>query len=98
MQNSNGRRATRYFGVVTKVFDDGACSIRKLDGTGEVTLDAQHARRVGRELFVGTRLEFEVRYVHSAAGQVAVDACAIEHARALPARAGSQKCRHLTGR
>ena len=59
------KRADRHFGIVSKIFDDGACSIRRLDGQGDVVLDARHARRVGRELLVGMRLEFEVKYVHS---------------------------------
>ena len=49
-------------------------------------LEAQHARRVGEELREGMRLEFELRYVHSAAGQVAVEAEVLEP-RALPAMA-----------
>jgi hypothetical protein len=35
--------------------------IRRLDGRGEVLLDARDARRVGRELRVGARIESEVR-------------------------------------
>jgi hypothetical protein len=66
MQSANFRPVDRHFGVVSKIFDDGACSIRRLDGQGEVMLDARHARRVGRDLLVGMRLEFEVKYVHGA--------------------------------
>jgi hypothetical protein len=78
MQSANFRPVDRHFGVVSKIFDDGACSIRRLDGQGEVMLDARHARRVGRDLLVGMRLEFEVKYVHGAGEDRAMFACTVE--------------------
>ena len=83
---SNGRRAQRLFGTVSEILDDGGAMIRRLDGGPDVRMDAQHARRVGEELREGVRLEFELRYVNSAAGQVAVEGELLE-GRVLPALA-----------
>jgi hypothetical protein len=46
---------------------NGAVMIRRLDGRGEVLLDARGARRVGRELRVGARIESEVSLTASPA-------------------------------
>jgi hypothetical protein len=45
------------FTTVSEVFDDGGAMLRRLDGRGEVMLDARGALRVGQELRVGARIE-----------------------------------------
>ena len=77
-QPAHTKRADRHFGIVTRLFDDGAAMIRWLDGRGEVMPDAIGARRVDRELRVGMRIEFEVKFDREAGEDRARYACTVE--------------------
>jgi hypothetical protein len=58
---SNRRLADRFFGSVTQLFPDGCVMLRRLDGRGDVLIDAPTAASIGVDLHVGMRIEFELR-------------------------------------
>jgi hypothetical protein len=59
-QKRPGQAVDRYFGTVTKLLPGGGAVLRRLDGRGDVALDATGAARVGERLRVGMHLEFEI--------------------------------------
>jgi hypothetical protein len=68
-----GRRlADRFFGSVTQLLPGGGAMLRRLDGRGDVMLDAPTAASIGVDLHVGMRIEFELK------GGCARDPCTLE--------------------
>ena len=68
----NRRLADRFFGSVTQLLRGGGVVLRRLDGRGDVLLDAPTAASMGVDLRVGMRIEFELK------GGVARDPCTLE--------------------